>query len=340
MSVYISIISSCNNNCSYCFRESEYEKEGSILEFDEVMKIFNWSMGSPRMGISGGEPTLHPDVYRICEESIKRFKTSFFTNLTCKTSLMEQLKSLNMEWLVNANTREELFDNFEANMYCLNKLENAGNTTFGVTLTSNLEEDIGYIKKLIRLGKLYPRVVNYYRIGLATPCHDKEFKLKNFDKSILEFYKMMDAENQHHIPIIFDCCINSCQLSEKVMLKVLQDHRTSAFSHGCNMTSRVDIKADKRIGFCASLPYEMYEGFSDYRMFSNWLEAYKSIEEIMLNYMNKYRYFCKQTNKCTNKNCQGACFALIANLVKEEQKKPQIVQKWHKLRRDLVDFIL
>ena len=338
MSVYISIISSCNNNCSYCFRESEYEKEGSILEFDEVMKIFNWSMGSPRMGISGGEPTLHPDVYRICEESTKRFNTIFYSNLTCKTSLLSQLKSLNMAWLVNANVRDELFDNFESNMHYLNKMQNPQGTAFGITLTSNLEEDIGYIKKLIRLGKTYPRAVNYYRIALATPCHDKEFKLKNFDKSILEFYKMLDAENQYNIPVVYDCCINSCQLSNKVMLKILQDRRTDAFKHRCSM-SRVDILSDRRLAFCASQPYEIFEDLKDYRMFADWFEAYNAIGQIVGNYMTKYQYFCKQVKNCTNKNCPGACFALTANLVKEEQKKPQVVQKWHKLRKDLLDFI-
>lgn len=54
--------------------------------------------------------------------------------------------------------------------------------------------------------------------------------------------------------------------------------------------------------------------------------------------MSKYQYFCKQVKKCTNKNCHGACFGLMSNLVKEEQKKSQFIQKVHKIRRDLVDF--
>ncbi len=338
MGVYISIISSCNNNCSYCFRESNYEKEGTMLEFDEIMRIFDWSVGTPHMGISGGEPTLHPDVYQICEESAKRFNTTFYTNLTCKTSLLSKLKVLNLTWLVNANVREELFDNFEANMYYLNKMQNPHSTTFGITLTSNLEEDKGYIEKLIRLGKLYPRAVNYYRIALATPCHDKEFKLKNFDKSILEFYRALDEAGQIDIPVTYDCCINSCQLSDKVMLKILQDHRTHNFQHRC-VPSRVDILSDRKLAFCASQPYEIFKDLNDYRMFSNWVEAYNCIGQIVGNYMTKYQYFCKQVKNCTNKNCPGACFGLMSNLVKEEQKKPQIVQKWHKLRKDLVDFI-
>ena len=149
----------------------------------------------------------------------------------------------------------------------------------------------------------------------------------------------MDAENQYNIPVIFDCCVNSCQLSENVMLKVLQDSRTNSFSHRCDMLSRVDVMADRKIGFCASVPHEVFEELKDYRMFPNWFEAYKCVENIMKNYMDKHQYFCKQVKSCTNKSCPGACFALTANLVKEEMKKPQFVQKWHKLRRDLVDFI-
>ena len=105
------------------------------------------------------------------------------------------------------------------------------------------------------------------------------------------------------------------------------------------MLSRVDVMADRKIGFCASVPHEVFEELKDYRMFPNWFEAYKCVENIMKNYMDKHQYFCKQVKSCTNKSCPGACFALTANLVKEEMKKPQFVQKWHKLRRDLVDFL-
>lgn len=289
------------------------------------------------MGISGGEPTLHPDCLRICQESCKRFRTFFYTNLTCKQSLLEELCALDMIWLVNTNTRKELKQNFESNLQYLVNMPYKRYMTFGITLTGNLSEDIGYIENLLRIGRTYPRAISYYRIAFATPFHDKKFRLVNFDKSILYLYKKMD-EQKSNIPVIYDCCVNSCQLSKDVMLKVLQDFRTTEFMHRC-LPARVDILADRSVNFCASHPASIFSKVKDYRHFVNWIQCEKWIGHIVANYMKKHQYYCKTVKNCKNKNCPGACFALTSSLVEQDKDKPKIITKLQNIRRNINELI-
>lgn len=331
--INISIISGCNNKCSYCFQKDSYHKKGLMLQMDEILDIFDWAKGAPKMGILGGEPTLHPECARICAESVQRFPTMFFTNLLCKQSLLEEIINLNMTWLINTNSRKELLGLFDENIEYINKIKPSYTIGFGTTLTGKLSEDIRYIDRLIALGKKYPDLVKIYRIALASPSPDEEYKLVNFDKSIEYFYTLLEKEKQNQV-VSFDCCVNYCQLSNDIMTKIKNDPRTYGIRHFCSY-AMIEILADKSVTFCSSLPSEIFNEITTYKMFKHWVECADYIDAYVRNFMDKYSYFCKNTTLCKSKDCSGPCFAALANLVKQEEKKPIIIQKFHQLRRDL-----
>lgn len=328
----ISIISACNNNCDFCFQKNSYHAQPDMLEFDEILKILEWARGSSRIGLLGGEATLHPECLRICRATSLRYPTVFFSNLLCKTELLEELIKLRMNWLVNTNARKELFDLFEENMHLLNNQTDNLNFTFGITLVGNLNIDIKYIENLVRLGKKYSNIVKSYRIALATPCHDKVYKLINFDKSLKELYSILNKENSNN-RISYDCCVNYCQISPTLMAKIKNDTRTLGIMHTCS-ESRIDIMADKSVNFCGSTPSDLFSELKDYRMFDNRQQCYEYIKAFVANYMNKNKYICKSIRKCQNSECSGPCFALTANLVKEEQKKPKIIKIIDEFKRN------
>ena len=112
----ISIISACNNNCHYCFQRDNYHKQNLMLDYAEVLKILEWSRGINRIGILGGEATLHPQCYEICKAAREGFATILFSNLLCDQELLSKLIKLDLKWLVNANARKELVDLFEDNL--------------------------------------------------------------------------------------------------------------------------------------------------------------------------------------------------------------------------------
>ena len=192
MAVNISVIAACNNNCDYCFQRNSYHDSGNILSYEDIEDILKWSKGAPMIRILGGEATLHPDIIKINKRITEEFELGFFTNLLCDTKKLEELIEINYAfWLVNTTTRDELVDLFDENIKLLNKKSNLP-VSLGATLTSDLEQDEKYIRRLCKIAKENQRITKSLRIALATPCHDQVFRLVNFDKSIE--YNLLSSE--------------------------------------------------------------------------------------------------------------------------------------------------
>lgn len=329
--INISIISNCNNNCDYCFQKDSYHNLNKILEYDEILEIFKWAKGEKYIGILGGEPTLHPQCVDICRKSAEEYTTIFFTNLLCNGLVLENLAKIgSLHWLINSTTRKDSVELFEENISYLNNLKNFKPATIGITLVGDVEVDAKYIENLVRLARKYPNVTGVYRIALATPCHDKEFKLKRYDKSIELMYSISKKETPNK-RIFFDCSVNNCLISSKLKEKLMQDNRTYKLDFVCHPTERVDIMADRSINFCSSVPDEIFK-IRDYRNFENWRECSKYILDVRNEFMKKYSHFCKVSKYCNDKSCKGACFASLVNLVKQEKKKNICLQKLHLAR--------
>lgn len=329
--INLSINTSCNNNCEYCFQKDSYHQLNEKLSIDEIDYLLeNWCVGVGRIGIMGGEPTLHKDCLEILKKTAQKYNTIFFTNLLCSTNILKELLQIqNVNWLINTTTRDELKHIFIKNIEYINSLEKKHNISLGITLTGNLKKDEKFITNLINLGKNYPHVSEIYRISLASPCHDVEYKLINYDASVLRLYELMDKYTPN-FKISFDCTINCCQLSKDVFSKVLTDSRTWRISSSCNEAS-IGIMADKKVDYCFSVPEEIFNG-KKYTDFKNWQECHQYILKIKKEFLSKYYKFCKTCNKCKNEDCEGACFASCVHLVRQQSKKPLISQKFTKMK--------
>lgn len=327
----ISIISGCNNNCSYCFQKDSYHNLNRMIDYDEFLKLLDWSVGSRRIAILGGEPTLHPQCVEICQASSEKYPTVIFTNLLCKGEMLEKLLNINgLSWLVNTTSREELKSLFYENMHIIEKHKSIKDFSFGITLTGDLKTDIEYIENLTDIGAKFPESVQRYRVAFASPCHEEKYRMKNYDKSIKAFYDITYKKTPY-VDIGFDCSINSCYVGDKYLLRIAKDRRTADWRTVCAPID-FDVMADRSVKYCCACPDEMFN-IPDYRIFNTRNECYHVLIEIMREFINKYGlFYCKQTKTCTNKTCQGACFAVLANLAKEEEKKSQFIQKCNEIR--------
>ena len=322
MAVNISIISACNNNCDYCFQRNSYHNSGDMLSYEEIENILKWSKGAPIVRVLGGEATLHPDIIKINQRISEEFELGFFTNLLCDTKKLKELLKINYAfWLVNTTTRDELVDLFDENMKLLNKVSILP-VGLGATLTSDLEQDEKYIRRLCKIAKQYPRITKNLRIALATPCHDQEYKLVNFDKSIELFYEISKKE----VPltsISFDCAVNGCGISYECFNKVIQDYRTSNITYECPAEFTIDIMADKSINFCGSVPEEIIP-IKRYDYFPSWVEAGNYLNSIKYEITQRFHKICWEDKICSSPICQGVCFAAAANLLKQSGKHPEL----------------
>lgn len=133
----------CNLKCSHCHVEASPKRSEMMSReiFDKAMKIYD-KFSLDTIDITGGEPTLHPEIDYFIEESAKRSKNVILrtnlADLNKKTSLIKQLSEHKI--------------NIVASLPCYTK-ENVdkmrGHGTFEKALKSiKVLNDYGYGKEL------------------------------------------------------------------------------------------------------------------------------------------------------------------------------------------------
>lgn len=133
----------CNLKCSHCHVEASPKRREMMSReiFDKAMKIYD-KFSLDTIDITGGEPTLHPEIDYFIEESAKRSKNVILrtnlADLNKKTSLIKQLSEHNI--------------NIVASLPCYTK-ENVdkmrGHGTFEKALKSiKVLNDYGYGREL------------------------------------------------------------------------------------------------------------------------------------------------------------------------------------------------
>lgn len=82
----INIIDDCNLNCRYCYNIKPYNKKLLDLDitFNKIKKFKNEFIGHILINITGGEPTLHPDLMLFVKKLSKldNITINIYSNLT------------------------------------------------------------------------------------------------------------------------------------------------------------------------------------------------------------------------------------------------------------------
>lgn len=314
----ISIISSCNNNCEYCFQK-DYHAKNEMLTYEEIDEIIKWAVPENYIGILGGEPTLHPDIVRIVQR-VREFldKCIVFTNLLCKHETLEELiKISNVDYLINTTTRDELKDLFLSNIDFLysqkDKLkENHNNISFGLTLMNNEEIDNKNIENIFNLMNEYQGLSTHIRMGLATPFEKGTFKLINYGKPV-EYMINRVMKDYTDVTIGFDCPSNNCQIPPKLMGECLENKRVTDFTLVC-CSPVLEVLTDKSLIYCFSCPDDFMK-IDDYRRFPNATAARKWYETFLHKYMQNNACQCRRDKpECINNVCSGCCPAINEHL--------------------------
>ena len=102
------IIERCPNKCLFCSSRSSYDKQNiiSFNKFKEVIDYFSRNGGIEELSLSGGEPMLHKDIYKmILYAKQKNIRVVLFTSglkkmtvndNTLKTIEIQRQKDLEM----------------------------------------------------------------------------------------------------------------------------------------------------------------------------------------------------------------------------------------------------
>lgn len=192
--IMVPITHKCNLNCNFCYVPNREKKDMSI---NELKSLIN-KLTSCNFCISGGEPTLHKDLFRIIKflKKSKKIKNVGLATNGIKLSNIEYVKKLKeagLDYVLYSfnGFSEKAYEKTNKQKLLSTKLKSLENlkkiklkTVLSPTLIKGINEQD--IKKIIHLGIKNPEQFFEIRIRSATKV-GKYKKIKSFYTSeILE----------------------------------------------------------------------------------------------------------------------------------------------------------
>ncbi len=153
--VYISLTMSCNLNCSYCTNNVF----GPVYNFktlpgDEWIKIINRERKP--VVLSGGEPTLYPELIKVINGIDKGIEVKLFTNLKWSDKFLDQyIQKVNRPVIFYASFHEGA--DREKFLHVLNKLRETGKfqgSVHAISIDKNRDKEVKeyFAKRGVRIG--------------------------------------------------------------------------------------------------------------------------------------------------------------------------------------------
>lgn len=306
----IAINNYCNLQCPYCFANryiTEEEKQSITIEQLDYILNFLGRTTVGRVGIIGGEPTLHPNFECILKR-VKEFCSTHNTHCSVFSNgirLYEyaRLISDNIGCLVNVNHPDVVGDkNWDEMLRSLNRIKvcsGIDRITLGVNLYSTLRDydfifDLAhnYCKDLVRVSYVAPT------------CKFSNVDKRSYYSEAKEiFLPFVEKAIKYGIHIRLDCNhIPRCYFTDEELSRI--DSITEGFHDYCEPV--VDITPDFKATACFGA-YELFEldKFDNIQQVERFLR-YKKLYPLSENNISGG---CAECPKHQNLSCQGGCLA-------------------------------
>ncbi len=140
----IEILQKCPNKCIYCSSNSDLTKE-TIIDFETLKNTISFlsrKCDINEISLSGGEPLLHKDIYKIVEFCAKNaLKTTIYTSGVLFDEKFHEIYKENYKLLEKAGLNKIVFDLQTVNEEIYDKLMGTeGNLQFAKSSIQNAEK--------------------------------------------------------------------------------------------------------------------------------------------------------------------------------------------------------
>lgn len=314
----IALLNYCNLSCPYCFANKYIDDtEKQLITMEQLDRILNFLSKSQieRVGLIGGEPTLHPHFKEIllhvidfaAKQHLSHDPLVFSNGIELEKYAQYFVKA---RVLLNLNepkvVGEKNWNKIEHTLYKLHQLgATEENVYFGINLYPQIK-DFSYIFKL----------ANQYGIDIircsytaptcqfTTPEEEKE-NYYNQGKDL--FLRFVETAAKNQIKINMDCNkIPLCYFEQDDQNFILEwcENYTSYCEPVLDITP--DFKAVSCFGTYDIIDLADFENFEQAARYCQFKTMYPRTER---NYIGK----CVDCPKAKNLSCQGGCLSFTRN---------------------------
>ncbi len=323
----------CNLKCPYCFANEFVNNINKEISYENFVKVLNYIKKIPneRIGLIGGEPTLHELFGRFIEIINKDKllnKIVLYTNGLFLDKYINELKNKKIKILINCNSPEDIGDKqysiLEKNIDLIHRKKKKDQIFFGVNIYENFK-NYDYI---IDLLKKYNH--RNLRISIVVPNKDV-YKLSNsldvfrlYKENLLKFFaalEKIDVLPSYDCNFIPDCIWEE---NEKLYIQQFMENvnkkRKNKKYKLLNNTEYcmpvIDILPDMTAIRCF--------GFSEQEKIN--INDFENIDEIRRYFIRNWDNYaknlisskqCKDCEKVKFTKCSGGCLTYkIHNIIK------------------------
>lgn len=314
----IAITNYCNLKCNYCFADDMIKETNKTMSLDNYIKVLKYLTEQnyeQRIGIIGGEPTLHPQFKEILIESnqcamANKIDFILFTNGIELEPYLSYIGS-NMTILINCNNFLEMsfeqVNKFRSTLHHIFELGWLYNEKVicGCNLHLN-EQHYNWIWNLVdtyHIHRLRCSVVSPGGCYVNWRTHKDEYfkKMKpifiNFCKEAQK-RKVILGLDCGHIPL---CYFNTDEIA---LINEVTQNKRYIIDKGCSPV--FDITPNLEIIPCFGLYQPIPLDFSKSLIgLKRYVEYFYSIPKLMQNNQEP----CSTCEKLQNFQCQGGCLA-------------------------------
>ena len=317
----------CNLKCPYCFANEFVNKKSSYITEENFVKAIEFLTREDvtRIGLIGGEPTLHPKFKDFLEYLINNRKVveaTIYTNGILLDKFINQITAPKFRLLINCNSPEEIgdekFAELKRNLSCLiNDHYMRDRMNLGINLYKD-DLDYSYIIDLLKECGLH-RV----RISLTVPDFSNcgNINAIEYFKSRKSFLLKFLAEMQkNNILPYYDCnkppyCIWSNEEKEWLENMVAQYHVESNLVGDHSFCYPViDILPNLQAVRCF--------GMSEYEKVDiNDFSGVSEVASYFLNHIDSASYQipatdeCKECRKRQTRKCTAGCIGFKSEAI-------------------------
>ena len=327
----IMITDVCNLKCPYCFANEFVNKDAneiSLENFERALEFITKGKNNCRVGIIGGEPTLHSRFKELLRNAISNSAVDIivvYTNGVRIEPFLNELSHPKVRMLINCNSPKDIgtsmFQRIEENINLLvNERMMQDRISIGINIYST---DLQY-DYLIDILKKYN--FKNVRVSITVPNipKDRNTDAHRYFLSRKEYIlKFFEALLEEKIVPYFDCNkIPSCLVSKKDLSrfrKYLDDPmlRTcilnSNISHNkvrCNPV--IDITQDLKAVRCFGLSEYTKQDISNFDCIDDLRAFYiKNIDAYAYN--TAYSHICTDCKLRESLKCNGGCLSFKIN---------------------------